>query len=889
MALLTNFKITHKLSLAVVVLCLPTLALMYFLVKEKNIAIDFGQKEIYGVEYLMPLRQLQELFAEHRGMASVYLNGDAAFKSRLVAQQRKIADAMQIMAAVDQRHGERLQATTQWQNLKTQWAQLQRDVLALSPADNLKQHQQLITTLLELVARAGDTSNLILDPDLDSYYLMDIIVIKLPNLLEKISVYRAKASGIAAQSLLSEDQKIDLINRHGGIVQMLASTLRSVAVAIENNATLKPKLDHLAGAFQQASDGVLDLIEQRIVRTETIDIAAAEVYAAATHSIDQGYALYDEAAVALIELLEQRIGRFQHSKIVTLSGVAVCALIALILVFFIVRTIIKSIRRACDIANAIADDRLDNDICIKARDELGHLFEALDAMQTQLRERIAAERQIALEASRIKQALDYASANVMLANIDYNIIYMNKAASTMFRTLEGDFRKDIPQLNAQQLVGSNMDMFHRQPEHQRELLRGLQEQYTVDHIIGGRAIRIVISPVFDQNSNRMGTMSEWQDLSVEKAMQDTVQQEVQGIVQSALVGDLSQRIHTHGKPDFLVSLCEGINELMTVNERVINETVQMLEALARGDFTVTMTSGYQGAFARLQDSANTTVAKLTEIIAKVKLDAQTLTGSSNHLTLINQQLADTAYDNTAQAGMVSSAAEQISANIQSVATAAEQMNASFRNIAHNAGEAARVSGAAVTLAESTDATVRQLSSSSADIGDVLKVITSIAEQTNLLALNATIEAARAGEAGKGFAVVANEVKELAKETAKATDEIRQQIATIQTDSSSVVAAIAEISKIVRQISETQNTTVFVVEEQTNTINEISRSVVEAASGSAEIAQNIAQVMQGTERTQNDVSNAQTAAAELAQMATELQGLVEHLKVRETGPPSRRAA
>ena len=255
-------------------------------------------------------------------------------------------------------------------------------------------------------------------------------------------------------------------------------------------------------------------------------------------------------------------------------------------------------------------------------------------------------------------------------------------------------------------------------------------------------------------------------------------------------------------------------------------------------------------------------------------NTQALASASEELTSVSQQMSAAAEETTAQAKVVSAAAEHVSSNTQTVSAGVDNFGVSVREVAGSASEAARVANRAVAVAGTTNVTMQQLGKSSAEIGEVIKVITSIAEQTNMLALNATIEAARAGEAGKGFAVVASEVKELARETAKATEDIRARIDTMQVDTRHAVAAIGEIAEIINKISDHENTIASAVEEQTATTGQISRNLAEAASGSAEIAQNIIQVAEAAQSTAEGAANTQTAAQELARMASNLQKLVD---------------
>ena len=311
--------------------------------------------------------------------------------------------------------------------------------------------------------------------------------------------------------------------------------------------------------------------------------------------------------------------------------------------------------------------------------------------------------------------------------------------------------------------------------------------------------------------------------------------------------------------------------------RSLARVKDVCDALALGDLTraTGLTSRDEpGQMGRSLDAA---MLRLRETVSTIDGSATSLASASEEMSGIATQIAATAEETTTQAQSVSAAAEEVSRSVGTVSAGGEEMGASIREISQNATQAAQVAAEAVQITAATSTTMNKLGESSVEIGNVIKVITAIAEQTNLLALNATIEAARAGELGKGFAVVASEVKDLAQETARATEDIAKRVEAIQGDTTGAVTAIEQISQVIARISDFQTTIASAVEEQTATTGEMNRSVTDAATGTSEIAENITGVAEAARRTSEGVSQTQQATADLARMSTELTALVGNFR------------
>jgi methyl-accepting chemotaxis protein len=350
---------------------------------------------------------------------------------------------------------------------------------------------------------------------------------------------------------------------------------------------------------------------------------------------------------------------------------------------------------------------------------------------------------------------------------------------------------------------------------------------------------------------------------------------IAGTARAMALGDLSQTMENSERDDEIGEVQNAFCELLQYNLRFASAC----EALGRGDVTVEVPPRSEKDL--LANNFTHAIASVRQTVSEMAGTASSLSSAAEELSATSAQMSANAQETASQAGAVSNAATQISGDIQTVAEGSERMTASIRQISTSAQEAAKVAREGVKITAEANQNVTRLSKSSEEIGQVIKVITSIAEQTHLLALNATIEAARAGQAGKGFAVVANEVKELARETAKATEDISLRIEAIQSDTRGAIEGIAKIERMITSVNEIQGTIASAVEAQTSTTDTISRNVGDVSGGNQQIAENIAGVARAAKSTTEGAEYTRKAAGELANLASTLQNLVNQFEFEET--------
>jgi methyl-accepting chemotaxis protein len=500
--------------------------------------------------------------------------------------------------------------------------------------------------------------------------------------------------------------------------------------------------------------------------------------------------------------------------------------------------------------------------------------------------------------SEFRGMAENSPVNIMFCDLDFNIVYLNPKSATTLRTLE----KHLP-VPVEKIQGGSIDVFHKSPLHQRRILsndKNLPHRATIS--VGPEKLDLLVSAIYDHTGKYIGAMVTWDVITQRLAQEQNlarIQSMMDNIPINVMMADKDGNI-LYINPRSRETLKSIEKDLPIPVDRIVGSSFDVFHRNPAVQRKIVADDRNLPHAAHIKVRPNTlsllasatydannnyigpmvTWELITDrlvLIENVTAAAQQLAAAAE-LNATATQLSGNAEKSTTVSQSTAAASEEVAAGVRTVATNTEEMSMSIKEIARNAAEASATSSTTLKQAFETNQTIMKLGESSREIGNVIKVITSIAQQTNLLALNATIEAARAGDAERGFAVVANEVKELAKQTAKATEDITAKITGIQKDSGGAVDAVADISKMIEKLNSIAGAIAASVEEQSATTNEVARVVQESATGVSSIAQNIKVVSQSANETSVGAHQILTAAQSLSQLASNLGELVKNIKI-----------
>lgn len=852
-------NMSTKFGLIGLVLFLPLLLALVMMTLAFKEDIDAAKVEREGLAYHQQLRQLVPELQKHRGLNGLALAGNPDARRQLSAVENEIGNRLRSLDEAGKLN-QGFNVDADWQALRKDVETLMAESSRLATEQSFPRHTKVIEGVLALMTRVSNDSGLVLDPEAASFHVTNASVVNAIELAEHMAFVRGFGAQAVARGQIDGDTRNTLIKMVVGGESHREAIEQSLSQAIKGDPALQAQIGKLGADLNNSVDRFTTLVDQKVLALAKPDVSGPDFFAAGTLAVDATYNFYDKAGGVLDELIAQRIVRLQARAYLLLGiALAIFAFGAVVAALF-VRNTVSSLQLAVARFRDVSSGNFKGEISASTSDEIGQLMNGLKSMQTKLGFDINDARERAEESLRLKIGLDSVSTNVMIADNERNIIYVNPAVVAMLRAAQADIRRDLPHFDVDKLQGAKIDVFHKNPEHQARLLATFTNTYRASAVIGGRTFSLTANPVINERGERLGSVIEWLDRTNEVA----VEKEVADIVAAAAAGDFSRRIEERNKEGFFKVLAEGINRVVETSDAGLKDIARVLAALAKGDLTERITADYQGTFADLKRYTNDTVRSLESMLRSIREASETIHAAAGEIASGNADLSSRTEEQAASLEETASSMEEFTSTVKQNAQNARQANQLADGASEVASKGGDVVGHVVT-------TMGAINDSARKIVDIIGVIDGIAFQTNILALNAAVEAARAGEQGRGFAVVAGEVRSLAQRSAAAAKEIKALI-------NNSVEKVEDGNRLVETAGKTMEEVVTAIKRVTDIMNEISAASMEQSNGIEQVSKAVNQMDETTQQNAALVEQAAASAEALSGQATTLLEIVRRFKL-----------